>query len=86
MIPKREVIVMSGALDEQLKAYKALLPEIKRKHGSVWALIANKHLVEVFQDFSSAAKYADDNFGNQRVLIKFTDETPEMAPFIQIGG
>ena len=32
---------MRDALDEQIEAYEALLPSIRKQHGSVWVLIAD---------------------------------------------
>ncbi len=76
---------MRDALDEQIEAYEALLPEIKRKHGSVWALVADRKLVKTFQAFPDAARYARDNFGKRPVLIRHTDSRKlESAPFIHV--
>jgi len=76
---------MGDALDEQIEAYQALLPEIRSKHQSGWALVAKRGLVKLFSEFSEAAQYAQDNFGNEPVLIRHTDEKPETAPFVRIG-
>ena len=76
---------MPDVLDEQIEAYETLLPEIKRDHGSVWALIADRRLVATFQGFSEAAKYAHDHFGKRPVLIRHTDSRKvETAPFIHV--
>ena len=76
---------MPDALDEQIEAYEALLPEIREKHGSVWALVANRKLVATFTAFSEAAKYAHQHFGKTPVLIRHTDSRKmETAPFIHM--
>lgn len=86
MLHEREDIVMADALDDQIEAYQALLPEIRRKHQSGWALVAKRRLVKLFGEFSEAAQYAQVHFGSEPVLIRHTDEKPETAPFLHIGG
>lgn len=76
---------MRDALDEQIESFEALLPNIKKKHGSVWALIADQKLVATFKAFRDAAQYARDHFGKQAVLIRHTDSRKmETAPFIHV--
>ena len=76
---------MPDVLDEQIEAYEALLPQIKRDHGSVWAIIADRRLVATFEGFSAAAAYAHDHFGKRPVLIRHTDSRKiETAPFIHV--
>jgi hypothetical protein len=77
---------MASALSKEIEAYKALLPEIKSKHGDVWALVAHQQLVEVFEDFDQAAKFAEDRFPHDQVLIRHTGERRGMAPFIVARG
>lgn len=77
---------MRDALDEQIEAYEALLPQIRRTHGSVWALVAHQELIETFSDFPSAARYAQEHCASEQVLIRHTDETTETAPFVHIEG
>jgi hypothetical protein len=74
------------ALDEQIAAYQTLLPQIKRDHGSVWALVARSKLVSTFREFSAASRYAHRNFQGEQVLIRHTDEQPvETAPFVHVN-
>lgn len=76
---------MRDALDEQIEAYEELLPQIKRDHGPVWAIVANRRLVATFDAFPEAARYAREHFGNNPVLIRHTEErTIETAPFIHV--
>lgn len=77
---------MRDDLDDQIEAYHALLPYIRATHGSVWVLMANRKLVDTFQEFSAAAKYANGHYGKEQVLIRHTDETRETAPFVHIEG
>jgi hypothetical protein len=74
------------ALDEQIAVYESLLPQIKRDHGSVWALVARSQLVSTFRAFSAASRYARRNFEGEQVLIRHTDEKPvETAPFVHVN-
>jgi hypothetical protein len=85
MIPEREGTVMRDALDEQIEAYEALRPTIKRDFGSVWVLVADRQLVRTFPAFSAAARYAREHYSKQQVLIRHTDEKKlETAPFIHV--
>jgi hypothetical protein len=80
---------MPDALDEQIEAFEALLLSIKREHGSAWVLVAGRKLIKTFASFSEAARYAQEHFGKQQVLIRHTDERKlESAPFIHVhvGG
>jgi hypothetical protein len=76
---------MADALDEQIEAFEALLPEIKRLHGSTWVLIADRRLVSTFSSFPAAARFAHATYGRNEVLIRHTDERKaESAPFVQV--
>jgi hypothetical protein len=76
---------MPDDLDAEIAAYEALLPTIKRDHGSVWVLVADRRLVKTFPAFSAAARYAREHFGRRPVLIRHTDERAiETAPFVQV--
>ena len=76
---------MSDELDEQIEAYEALLPQIKREHGSAWVLMADRKLVKTFSAFGDAARYAHEHFGETQVLIRHTDsKTTETAPYIHV--
>lgn len=76
---------MTDDLDAQIEAYEALLPGIRKDHGSVWVLVADKQLVKTFPAFAPAARYAKAHFGQKPVLIRHTDERAvESAPFVQV--
>jgi hypothetical protein len=74
------------SLDQQITAYSDMLPEIRSKYGSVWALIVDKKLVSTFSEFRLAARYVVANHISDQVLIRHTDERLETAPFVQING
>ena len=73
-------------LDREIEAYCALLPAIKKKYGSVWALVVNRKLVSTFSEFSQAARYVIAHHRGEQVLIRHTDERLETAPFVQINS
>jgi len=74
---------MPEALQEQVAAYEALLPEIRNRFGSpVWVLVVHKKLVSTFAEFADAARFALKNYPDEQVLIRNTSETVEMAPFV----
>ncbi|HEY1425548.1 MAG TPA: hypothetical protein VGF50_02645 [Caulobacteraceae bacterium] len=76
---------MPDALDEQIEAFEALLPDIKRRYGSAWVLVADRKLISTFPAFAAAARYASEHFGRRPVLIRHTDEKPvESAPFVHV--
>ena len=75
----------ADGLDREIEAFRALLPGIKERYGSVWAVVADLKLVKTFPVFSEAAQYAREHFGKQPVLIRHTDETKvEFAPFVLV--
>ncbi len=76
---------MPDVLDEQIEAYEALLPTIKRQHGSTWVLITDRRLVGTFRAFADAARYAREHFAREPVLIRHTDgKSLETAPYIHV--
>ena len=78
---------MRDALDEQIEAFEALLPDIRRQRGQVWVLVANSRLVETFDTFADAARHARTHFDAQQVLIRHTDERKlETAPFLNLAS
>jgi hypothetical protein len=77
---------MADAMDLQIAAYEAILPELRNKFGSVWALLVERRLVKTFPEFSAAADYVARHHAGDQVLIRHTDEAREMAPYVHIGG
>lgn len=74
------------SLKREIKAYETMLPDIRRDHGSVWAVVAQEQLVETFRAFADAARFVNANFQDQQVLIRHTDQHKESAPFVEISG
>jgi hypothetical protein len=80
-----EWFAVADVLDEQIEAFEALLPAIKRDRGPTWVLIADKRLIETFKTFPAAARYAREHFGAQPVLIRHTDEKAlDTAPYVHV--
>lgn len=72
-------------LDQEILAYERLLPTIRQRHGSGWALVANSTLINTFASLAVAARYAREHYGTQEVLIRHTDERlEESAPFLHV--
>ncbi|MCR5873881.1 hypothetical protein LRS10_06640 [Phenylobacterium sp. J426] len=86
IVPNREDQVMPDALELQLEAYHRLRPKLIEENQSGWALVAREALVRVFAEFEEAARYADQYFSNEQVLIRHTSEQRGMAPFIASHG
>jgi hypothetical protein len=75
-----------AALAEQISAYRQMLPQLRKEHGSVWALLIDSKLVDTFQEFQSAAMFALEHFEGQQFLIRHTDEQQETIPFVIVEG
>jgi hypothetical protein len=76
---------MRDALDEEIEAFEALLPAIRKERGPTWALVVDRRLIQTFDTFSAAATFARSHYGKRQVLIRHTDERKlESAPFVQI--
>ena len=73
---------MTTTLSQEIEAYKSLLPDIKNEHGACWAVVSDAKLVEVFEEFEQASRYADERFPNSQVLIRHTSKHRGIAPFI----
>lgn len=74
----------AATLNREIRAYEQMLPSIISQYGAVWALVAHEKLVRTFQNFSDAARYADDHLRGEQVLIRHTDAQPDSAPFLAV--
>ena len=72
------------ALKEEITTFQRLLPELRQKHGSVWAVIVGSDLGGAFPDFNSAASFAVEKFGSRDFLIRHTDEVQANIPYVAI--
>lgn len=73
-------------LERDIVAYEAMLPDIKREHGAVWAVVAHEHLVQTFKAFADAARFVNANYRDSQVLIRHTHQHSETAPFVEISN
>jgi hypothetical protein len=74
------------SLERDIKAYEVMLPDIRREHGSVWAVVSHERLVQTFTAFADAARFVNANYQNVDVLIRHTDQHKETAPFVEISN
>lgn len=75
---------MRDALDEQIDFYETHLSDIKKRYGAAWVVVAHREVVRTFPHFETAAQYAQENLGGERVLIRHTEEAELTAPFVDI--
>ncbi len=71
-------------LEREIQAYEAMLPDILREHGSVWAVVSSERLVKTFRDFADAARYVHENYRDADVLIRHTRGVQDSAPFLAV--
>ncbi len=71
-------------LEREIRAYEAMLPELQKRHGAVWAVVAEEKLVKTFKAFSDAARFVNANYQKSGALIRHTDQHKETAPFVEI--
>lgn len=71
-------------LEREIAAYEGMAHSIKTEHGRGWALMAHEKFVKLFSDFSDAARYANEHFNGEQVLIRHTDAIQDTAPFLAV--
>lgn len=67
-------------LDQELAAYEELRPELEAHHMGQWVLVHDKKLIDVFDDFNSAAQIAVEQFGRGPYLIHQVGSPPVVLP------
>jgi hypothetical protein len=75
---------MASQLDQDIEAFEAMLPSLRKRFGSVWAVLVDRDFKGSFSEFQSAATYAVDNFADRPFLIRHTDQHAPHIPFIAI--
>lgn len=73
---------MADTLAPEIAAFERLKPELLRKHGAAWTVIAGGRLEGAFETFDQAAHHALERLGEQPYLIRHTLETPPAVPFL----
>jgi len=75
---------MAATLSKEISTFQRLLPTIRKDHGSAWAVVVGEDYKGAFREFSAAAKYVLQNFPQQSVLIRHTDERQAHIPFVAV--
>jgi hypothetical protein len=71
-------------LANEIQTFQMLLPELRQKYGSTWAVVVGDSLTGTFNDFNSAAEFAVKNFSSREFLIRHTDEAQVSIPYVAI--
>ncbi len=77
-------IASTDSLDREIAAYEGMASQLRAQHGSGWVLIAHQKFVQMFGDFSEAARYANDHLKGEQVLIRHTEAQQDSAPFLAV--
>lgn len=75
-----------NALETEISAFQAMLPELRRTHGPVWAVLVGADFKGGFREFSKAAEFAVSNFSGKPFLIRHTEQHPAHIPFLAIDA
>lgn len=70
-------------LEREIRAYEAMLPELQKQHGAVWAVVAQEKLIQTFTGFADAARFVNAHHADG-ALIRHTNQHKETAPFVEI--
>jgi hypothetical protein len=71
-------------LDREIQAFESMLPDLRQRFGSVWAVLVDKDFKAGFTEFQKAAEYAVEHFPDRDFLIRHTNQHPAHIPFIAI--
>lgn len=71
-------------LEAEIKAFTAMLPELRRTYGSIWAVLVGPDFKAGFPEFSEAAQYAMEHFSDRQFLIRHTQQHTAHIPFVAI--
>lgn len=78
--------MQTDLLVEEIKAFNAMLPQLRRDHGAVWAVLVGHDFKGAFQEFGKAADFAISNFADKNFLIRHTEQHPAHIPFVAIDA
>ena len=76
----------SSSLMTEIDTFEKMLPSLRSRLGSAWAVIVGQDCKGGFPDFSSAASYAVEHFQNSEYLIRHTDNCSAQIPFVAVEG
>ncbi len=71
-------------LSEEIKTFQRFLPDLRRRHGDVWAVVSSQKVEGTFQTFSDAAEFSISKLGGAKVLIRHTNAPQPHIPFIAL--
>ena len=74
----------SAALEQEIAAFDAMLPVLRREYGSIWAVLADGDFKAGFTDFGQAAEYAVAHLPDKTFLIRHTEQHVPHIPFVAI--
>ena len=61
-------------LDQEIKTYEKNLPHLIKTANNKFVLIKNNDIIEIFDSYNDALKFAYNKFGNDTFLIKQVQE------------
>ena len=67
-------------VDTELAAYELMRPKLEADHTGKWALVHDRELIALFDDFDSAAADAVRRFGRGPYLIRQVGAPPVTLP------
>lgn len=71
---------MTDILDQEIKAFEGMKPELEKNHFGKFVIIKDKQLVGSFDNFDSAAESALKKFGRGPYLIRQVGSPPITFP------
>ena len=77
-------VASTPELDREIAAFEGMASQLKASHGSGWVLMTRQTFIRMFEDFSEAARYADEHYRGQQVLIRHTERVQDSAPFLAV--
>lgn len=71
-------------LEQEIAAFEAMLPKLRKEHGEAWAVVAGSDLQGAFSAFEDAASFAVQRCADRPFLIRHTHQHPAQIPFVAI--
>jgi hypothetical protein len=71
-------------LDKKIALFQRLLPQLRRDHGDVWAVVSASKLEGHFGTFKEAANFTISSLSGTKVLIRHTNAPQPHVPFVAV--
>jgi hypothetical protein len=68
----------------EMSAFERLLPSIRKRHGSAWAVVANDACQGAFRTYQEAVEFAVGRFEPGDFLVKHTQAQTPYIPFVVV--